>query len=149
MQFNLGGNVLEDGLQQLNITASKIGKKLKSFAKFFLAVLVYFVLNVSVILLFHNVKPASLEFVRLAEYGVRVFTSENVTVIFSFLSQYRFVALSFAVVATAISFVLEFSDKAEPSSISSATQMDRDTFSQKTVRRVSVFSYKQHVAFLA
>ena len=140
---------IEDSLQKLDTTARKIGKYLKRVAKFLLAVFVYFVLNACVILLFNNVRPASMEFVRLMEYGLRVFTSENVTIIISIFSQYKFVSYSLAFVATALSFMLEFSDKADVAPIFETKQNTRKIFSQKTVRRISVFSYKQHVAFLA
>ena len=140
---------LEDSLQKLDTTARKIGTSLRKFAKFLLAVFVYMVLNVCVIFLFHNVKPASLEFVNLLEYGLRVFTTQNVTIIFSFFANYKFVAFSLVAVATALSWMLEFSDKADATPVFHTKQTNRKTVSQKAVRRVSVFSYKQHVAFLA
>ena len=140
---------LEDSLQKLNTTANKIGRFFKGLAKFLLAVLVYLALNACVILLFNNVRPASMELVRLFEYGLRVFTTENITIIFSVFAHYKFVTLSLTVVATAVSFVLEFSDKADATPICTTRQQNRNALSQNTVRRVSVFSYKQHVAFLA
>lgn len=140
---------IEDGLQKLNTTACKIGKSLKGLAKFFIAVFMYLILNVCVILMFDYVKPASMEFVRLLESGLRVFMSQNLTIIISFFAQYKFVALSIAVVATALSLFVKFSDKAMATPFFKTKQKNNKTFSQEAVNRVCVFSYKQHVAFLA
>lgn len=140
---------IEDSLQKLNTTACRIGKSLKSFVKLFLAVLMYLILNVCVILMFDYIKPASMGFVHLLESGLRVFMSQNLTIIFSFFAQYKFVAFSIAVVATALNWLLKFSDKAAPTPFFGVKQKNNKTFSQEAVNRVCVFSYKQHVAFLA
>lgn len=140
---------IEEGLQQLNTTARKIGNFLKGFAKFLVAVFVYLLLNVCVMLMFDYVKPASMEFVRLLDNGLRVFMSQNLTIILSFFAQYKFVAFSIAVVATAISCVVKFPDKSTPTPFFASKEKHNKTFAQYAVSRVCVFSYKQHVAFLA
>jgi len=149
MQQIPDGFDLEEGLQQLNTTARKVGNFLKEFAKFFVALFVYLLLNICVILMFDYVKPASMEFVRLVESGLRVFMSQNVTIFLSFFAQYKFVAFSIAVVATALSWVIKFSDNAAPTPFFASEQKHNKTFAQYAVNRVCVFSYKQHVAFLA
>lgn len=149
MQTAWNAVYLEDGLQQLNTTAKNIGKCFRTVAKFLFALLVYLVLNTCVILLFNYTKPTSMELVRLFEYGLRVFTSENLTIIFSVFTQYKVVTLSLAAVATALSWMLQFSDKAPAKPIYTTKQRNNRTFSQVAVRRASVVSYKQHVAFLA
>lgn len=140
---------LEESLQKLNTTACKIGKTLKGFVRFLLALLVYVVLNVCVMLLFDYVKPASMEFVHLLDSGLRVFMSQNLTILFSIFAHYKVFTVSIAAVATALSWIVTFSDTDEVAHVIITERKKRKTFSQKAVSRVSVFSYKQHVAFLA
>ncbi|MCM1289747.1 MAG: hypothetical protein NC132_04475 [Corallococcus sp.] len=140
---------IEDGLEKLNTTARKIGNTVRCIVKFLLAVLVYLVLNVCVVLLFDNVKPVSMEFVRLLESGLRSFMTQNVAVILSLFAQYKFVAFSIAVVATAVGCILKFTAASVAMRFFRTSQRNGKLFSQKSVSRVCVFSYKQHVAFLA
>lgn len=142
-------------LQEIDLTAHKIGAILKSAAKFLFAFLVYFFIDIVFAVLLNCPKSFVIEFVKLLNSGSNIMLSQNVLLsenlvfLLSFVSNYKLIAISLAFVVTAISFIVTISNDTNVVRAFTSEKRKVATSTQSVVSYVGAISYKQHVAFLA
>lgn len=142
-----------DNETQLNNKARKVLSTIKSIGKFFVALFLYFVLNVALCVLFNSTKSVSVEIFNLVEKGLRAFLDNNMLPAISFIFQMRtlpsiYIWLVMFCMTVLTFFVLVVLSKAS-SNKDTASKKYHQTNTQSYDSFVKVKSYTQHVQFLS
>lgn len=134
--------------------AHKTCSKIKSIAKFFVALILYIVLNVALYFWTNNSFSFSLEIFRLVENGLRLFLANNVGPLASFILECKAMALASTIVAC-LSACTIFGCFAMDGrtlyveQVESRSQHDEQDYQEVTTNNCHTSSYKLHVQFLS
>ncbi|MGN1041094.1 MAG: hypothetical protein ACI4QL_06680 [Candidatus Fimimonas sp.] len=148
MQNNLCLFLWRTQLAQLNTCMRNVRKSLNLVVKFFCAVLLYFVLNFAATGAFKSSDTFVLQLAKSA-FSLRDFICQNLVWVTSLYVQYKYVAVSLAVLACVFGLIVKTFVNTLFVNVQRFNMVFGKEFFQRTMGRANVFSYKQHVAFLA
>ena len=143
-------NVNED-VKQLNSDMREIGKKVRAFAKFFVAFFLFALLNLWIDVFTKHTHLLSAHTFRLLEEGLHAFVNQNVMTFVSIITERHL--LETAIVAIASVFgVACIASVLAPSNAdhnSNHPIRERASFRQEIVEAQSAVSYRHKVCFLS
>lgn len=142
----------DEELAQLDSTARNIGKTIKRIGKFFVALLLYFVLNALLCVLFNYTKSVSTEIFQLIEKGLRAFLSNNLFPALEMIFELHSLPSIYAIVVWACMTMLSlFVVVANcQSKTSNGVVVNADNYRTQVVNtKARVGFYKQQVHFLS
>ncbi|MGN1067202.1 MAG: hypothetical protein ACI4QH_05280 [Candidatus Fimimonas sp.] len=148
MQNNLFLFLWRTQLAQLHTCMRNVRKSLNLAVKFFCVVLLYFVLNFAATGAFKSSDTLLLQVAKSA-FSLRDFICQNLVWLTSLYVQYKYVAVSLAVFACVFGLIVKTFVNTLFVNVQRFNTVFGKEFFQCTVGRANVFSYKQHVAFLA
>ena len=135
-------------IAQLNTCIRNARKHINVVVKVFCAVLLYFILNFAATGAFKSPNELFLQLAKSA-FSLRDFICQNLVWVTSLYVQFKYVAVSLAVFACVFGLIVKTFVNTLFVNVQSFDITIGNVPFQRTAGRANVFSYKQHVAFLA
>ncbi len=140
---------LKRQISQLHMYLHNVRKTLAFAAKFLCALLLYCVVNFVVSGMFKTTRLVPLEFFQMLMSAFREIVCQNFVLATSLYFQYKYIVVSLMAFVFVVSLIIKISVNNFHVNVQCFDLSNSEDFAQYTVRRANVFSYRQHVAFLA